>query len=124
MLHGVAALVGGNGRRRDARRVVDAVAQVDGHRLGVEVVGQVSRHVRHLDVVDVVLAQHLLGDLGAREPAGELNLRIFLEHRLEPCLDDVAGDADGDDEQKHARRSGGEVCALLGARIEQGDKWL
>ena len=106
VLHGVAALVGSHGRGGDARRRVDRVAQVDGHRLRVEMVGEVSAHVRHLHVVDVVVAQHLLGDLGAGQPAGELHLRILLEHRLQARLHDEPDDADGDDQDEHAHRRG------------------
>ena len=112
MLHGVSAFVGGDGRGGDARRRIDRIAQVDGHRLGIEVVGEVSPDVGDLHVVDVVLAQHLLGDLGAGQPAGELNLRVFLEDRLQTRLDDVSGDADGDNQQEHAHRGGVVACGV------------
>ena len=119
---------GGDGGRGDAGRRVDAVAQVDGHRLRVEMVGEVSAHVRHLHVVDVVVAQHLLGDLGAGQPAGELHLRILLEHRLQARLHDEPDDADGDDQDEHAHRRcvvarGVRLCIVT--CLEQGNhrKW-
>ena len=127
MLHGVPALVRRHGCRCDARRRIDAVAQVDGHRLRVEVVGQVAAHVRHFDVMDVVVAEHLLGHLGAREAAGELHLRIFAEYRLQACLHGVAGDTDDDDQDEHSHRRRRIVCRTGGrfgvvSCLEQGEK--
>jgi len=91
-------------------------------------VGQVASHVRHPDVVDVVVAQHLFGDLGAGQTAGELHFGVFAEYGLQAGLHDVAGDADGDNQKEHAGRGGGVVRA--GRRLcvitclKQGDKRL
>jgi hypothetical protein len=106
MLHGVAAFVGCDGRRRDAARGVDRVAQIDGHRLRVEMVGQVTRHMGDLHVADTVVAQHLFGYLGARQPAREGHSGVFGEDRLQTGLYDPAHDADHDNENPRTHRSG------------------
>ena len=49
-------------------------------RLKQHVIGEVTRHADDFDVCDAVVAQHLLGDLGAGVLDG--HLRIF-PHRLE-----------------------------------------
>ena len=106
MLHGAAAFVGCDGRRRDAARGVDRVAQIDGHRLRVEMVGQVTRHMGDLHVADTVVAQHLFGYLGARQPAWEGHPGVFGEDRLQTGLYDPAHDADHDNENPRTHRSG------------------
>ena len=54
MLDGVPAFVAGDGCRRDAAARIDRVAQIDGHRLRIEVVGQLSADVGDLHIVDLV----------------------------------------------------------------------
>ena len=65
---------------------------------------QAARHVGDLDIVDVVVPQHLFGDFGPRQSAGEGNLGVFAEHRLQPRLHDEAGYADQDNQEEHAHR--------------------
>ena len=108
------ALVGRDRRGRHAVRRVDGVAQIDGHRLGIEVVGELSGDMGNLDVVDAVVAQHLLGDLGTREAACEGNFRVLSEDRLQAGLHAESDDSDQDDEHEHAQRSSRIVSRLLG----------
>ena len=77
--------------------------------------------------MDVVVAEHLLGHLGAREAAGELYLRIFAEDRLQACLHGIAGDTDDDDQDEHSHRRRRIVCRTGGrfgvvSCLEQGEK--
>ena len=90
MLDGVAAFVAGDGCRRDAAARIDRVAQIDGHRLRIEVVGQLSADVGDLHIVDLVVAQHLFGDFRTGESAGERHFGVFFEDVLQAGLHDVA----------------------------------
>ena len=83
--------------------------------------------MRHLDVVDVVVSQHLFGHLGARQPAGELDFGVFAEHRLQARLHGVTGDADHDDQYVHSDHGCGVVDSLrtrirVISRLKQGQK--
>ena len=73
-------------------------------------VGEVPADMRDLHVVDVVVAQHFFGYLGAREAAGELHLRVSLEDGLQARLHEEPDDADGDDQNEHAGRGGRVAC--------------
>lgn len=108
VLHGVPALVGGDGGRGDAGRR-DAVAQVDGHRLRVEVVGQVAADMRHLDVVDVVVSQHLSATSAPVSPPGNWTLEYLRNTDCRRACSRVTGDADHDDQYVHSDHGCGVV---------------
>ena len=85
---------------------IDRVAQIDGHRLRVEVVGQLSADVGDLHIVDLIVAQHLFGDFRTGESAGERHFGVFFEDVLQAGLYDVADYADHDNQHEHAHRGG------------------
>ena len=67
-------------------------------------VRQVTLDVGYLYVVDVVVAQHLLGYFGTRQTAREHHLRILLEDRLQAGLYDITHHTDQDHQKIHAAR--------------------
>ena len=86
VLHGMATFVGGYGSGSHRIAVIDALAQVDRAVCRVVVVGQVARRTGHADVVDAVVAQHLLSHFAARHSAVEGYLRVLLEFALKVGL--------------------------------------
>jgi hypothetical protein len=81
------------------------------------VVGERARHVRHLHVADIVVAQHLFGHLGSRQIAREPYLRVFGEYRLQTGLHYVARHRYGDHQQYRSRRRYARREAVFGAVI-------
>ncbi len=66
MLYGVAAFVGGNGRRCHAAAVVHVAAKIDGQCGWVVMIGQLSFYLCYFHVVDAIVAQHFFRYLSAR----------------------------------------------------------
>ena len=106
MLQDMAALMGGDGRGRDAAAGIDFAAEVDGLGLGVVMVGQAAFDAGDLDIVDAVFTQHLLGDLGAGQAGRQGYLGVFRKPALQGLLDDETGHhhSDHDNPNVHANQ--------------------
>ena len=57
---------------------------------GVIVVGEMSLHTGNLDIVDAIVAQHLLGHVAACHATANGYLGIFLELVVQVGLHDIA----------------------------------
>ena len=99
VLYGVAAFVTRHSRSGNAARRIDTVTQVYGHILGIEMVGKHTLDMGNLHIVDIMVAQHLLGHLGACHIAGERHLRIFRKDMLQASLNDISHNTDYDHQQ-------------------------
>ncbi len=104
VLHSVAALVRSDSRRRNAVLAIDPLTEVDGLGLRVVMVGESAGHTGDLNIVDAVVAQHLLGYFLASEAAAETDLAVFLDTRVECLADNEAQDHKyNEDNQIHSR---------------------
>ena len=92
MLHGMAALVGGNGSGGDGAAGIDALAEVDGVVGGVVVVGELAGGGDDADVIYAVVVEHLLGHLAAGHAAGERLFAVLLKLALQVGLDQITED--------------------------------
>ena len=105
MLDGVAALVGGNGGSSHRGAVVDLRAEVEGAVGGVVVVGEGTLNHVDLHIADVVVAQHHLGHLAAREAAFGADRGIFLKLFLHIAARQHRDEGQCDEEHPHKGRA-------------------
>jgi hypothetical protein len=61
VLYGVSAFVGSHRSGSNTVAVINRLAQVDGFGQRIVMVGELTLHMRHLDIVNAVFMQHLLG---------------------------------------------------------------
>ena len=65
---------------------------------GVVVVGQVTFDAGDLDIVDAIVAQHLLGHVATGHATADGYLGIFLELAVQVGLHDIAEQGDSDED--------------------------
>jgi hypothetical protein len=96
MLHGVAALVRRNCRRRYAAACIYALAEGYGLGLRIEVVCKHAVGRYDLYVIDAMVCQHFSSNVSACHSVRKSYLRILAEAALEHVLDKHADEHDYD----------------------------